>query len=129
MQIEYDTNPSYQCESPLTAQRYRPRRIIGVDIDIDLVHQCGETVTQAYALQKPKTGHESSQPVQQHYFPACFPQMYGPVAISKQQGPPHRPSTLGEPHVPFPRNIEFHAADWLNQSIETDEAGYDVILA
>jgi hypothetical protein len=28
----------------------------------------------------------------------------------------------------FPRNLVFYSADWTNASIETDQAGYDVIL-
>jgi 7SK snRNA methylphosphate capping enzyme len=87
-----------------------------------------------------QTAPTSIPEVDTHYFPAFFPQLFGPIEIQgatllanpretdgdqdqmsadvpKQKQPP-----------PFPRNLEFHAADWTNTSIDTDNAGYDVIL-
>jgi hypothetical protein len=80
--------------------------VIGVDIDVDLIQQCGRTVQQAFSLQKPSKSQaeppaersrkkrkllngnragQAEEPVsegQLHYFPACFPALYGSVPIA-----------------------------------------------
>lgn len=80
--------------------------MIGVDIDVDLIQQCGRTVQQAFSLQKPSISQaepsaeksrkkrkllngnragQAEEPVsegQLHYFPACFPALYGSVPIA-----------------------------------------------
>ena len=52
--------------------------------------------------------------------------MFGPLPIR-----PADTSTfeLGVSDDKFPHNISFRRADWVNESIPEDEAGYDVIVA
>lgn len=52
--------------------------------------------------------------------------MLGPLPI-----PPTDPSTFGSGFSDnkFPHNISFRHADWVNERIPEDEAGYDVIVA
>jgi hypothetical protein len=65
-----------------------------------------------------------------HHFPAFFADLLGPI---DPRG--HRvfdPTVLSEQeragHL-FPRNVAFFAADWVTDQLESDEGGYDVILA
>lgn len=52
--------------------------------------------------------------------------MFGPLPI-----PPTNTSAFdsGVPDNKFPHNISFRRADWVNERIPEDEAGYDVIIA
>jgi 7SK snRNA methylphosphate capping enzyme len=57
--------------------------------------------------------------------------MFGPLPI-----PPSRDSDAGtspdsdvSQSASFPHNVSFRRADWVNERIPEDEAGYDVIIA
>ena len=52
--------------------------------------------------------------------------MFGPLPI-----PPTDSSALdsGFSDSQFPHNVSFRRADWVNEPIPEDEAGFDVILA
>lgn len=76
------------------------------------------------------------------HFPAFFPQLFGTIDIqgatqlassagTNQEQSGINADSLDSGHSKsqiFPRNLQFYAADWTNTKIETDEAGYDVIL-
>ncbi len=49
--------------------------------------------------------------------------MFGPLPI-----PPDTLCSDAAKHK-FPHNITFRRADWVNERIPEDEAGYDVIIA
>ena len=78
--------------------------------------------------------------VDTQYFHSFFPQLFGPIDIhgatllanSLRTGQFERgidaESRQPSGHSHFPRNLEFHAADWASTSIDTDKDGYDVIL-
>lgn len=87
----------------------------------------------------------SVQLVDYHYFPAFFPGLYGTIDV--RGGNSSRPVTEEEAYsgnkrtqrseesqnvdvgqLAFPRSLVFYSADWTNTTIETDQAGYDVIL-
>ena len=77
-----------------------------MDIDVDLIQQCGRTVQQAFSLQKPSVSQteppadksrkkrkllngdragQAEEPIsegQLHHFPACFPALYGSIPIA-----------------------------------------------
>jgi 7SK snRNA methylphosphate capping enzyme len=50
--------------------------------------------------------------------------MFGPLPI-----PPTDIPDLGIPENEFPHNVSFRRADWVNERIPEDDAGYDVIIA
>ena len=52
------------------------------------------------------------------YFPASLYHSFGPVAI---------PTTMSQ--TTFPRNVTFRTANWVDDGIQEDESGYDVIVA
>ena len=85
---------------------HQAKRVIGVDIDLDLIQQCGHTVQHAFSLQKPSTdrgegsseapkkkkrkltsgdgagsAEQPSSETRMHYFPACFPALYGTITM------------------------------------------------
>ena len=87
------------------AQLHQPRRVVGVDIDVDLIESCNSTVQQAYSIQKPThdkaevamngekrkkrrkltSGQEEEDPPRKpepQYFPACFPALYDIIPIN-----------------------------------------------
>lgn len=87
----------------------------------------------------------SAQLVDYHYFPAFFPELYGTIDVrggdisrpvaevemhsgNKRAQRTEESQNVGVRQLAFPRNLVFYSADWTNTSIETDQAGYDVIL-
>jgi 7SK snRNA methylphosphate capping enzyme len=87
------------------AQLHHARRVIGVDIDVDLIQACSGTVQQAYSIQKPLSGKpvvttelekrkkrrkltsdqveaDPSIETAARYFPACFPALYDIIPIN-----------------------------------------------
>lgn len=79
-----------------------------------------------------------------NYFPVFFPQLLGSIDVrgatllgnldlqkaDEEEGARQLPTDPCKQtgRAAFPRNLEFHAADWTNARIDTDETGYDVIL-
>jgi 7SK snRNA methylphosphate capping enzyme len=53
--------------------------------------------------------------------------MFGPLPIPPADTAPALDSGVSENQ--FPHNISFRRADWVNERIPEDEAGYDVIVA
>jgi hypothetical protein len=171
----------YRSPRNISAQRMRPAKVIGVDIDPYLVGQCRHTVERAFSQERPRLlqvpsaedGQEATSELgkrksdgdgaapsakrrrkrqgdrkppklvptvdtspshrpdeETHHFPAYFADLLGPI---DPRG--HRvfdPTVLSEHeragHL-FPRNVAFFTADWVTDQLESDEGGYDVILA
>jgi 7SK snRNA methylphosphate capping enzyme len=55
--------------------------------------------------------------------------MFGPLPISPAAADTTPTLDLGASDNEFPHNISFRRADWVNERIPEDEAGYDVIVA
>jgi 7SK snRNA methylphosphate capping enzyme len=135
------------------AQLWGARRVVGVDIDDALVRMAWRRRRTLWSHQAPisdissspendtgtsrrkrkrKSYPTSSPPpppppgVMADYFPASCQHMFGPLPI-----PPTDTPALGfgvSDHE-FPHNISFRRADWVNERIPEDGAGYDVIVA
>jgi 7SK snRNA methylphosphate capping enzyme len=63
------------------------------------------------------------------YFPASCQHMFGPLPIPPAAADTTPTLDLGASDNEFPHNISFRRADWVNERIPEDEAGYDVIVA
>jgi hypothetical protein len=100
------------------AQLHQARRVVGVDIDVDLIQSCTTTVQQAYSIQKPScerpevatdkekrkkrrkltSGQEEADLTKKpelQYFPACFPALYDIIPINPQAESSTSPLTAG----------------------------------
>lgn len=100
------------------AQLHQPRRVVGVDIDVDLIQSCNSTVQQAYSIQKPShdkpevatnrekrkkrrkltIGQEEEDTAKKfdpQYFPACFPALYDIIPINPKAESSSSSSTAG----------------------------------
>ncbi|KAN0126478.1 Bicoid-interacting protein 3 (Bin3) domain containing protein [Russula decolorans] len=123
------------------------RRVVGVDIDDTLVRMAWRRRRTLWSHQAPlsdvsspsakgtgtshrkrkRTSHPTPPPPNAAaYFPASCQHMFGPLPT-----PPTDTSTFesGISDNKFPHNISFRHADWVNERVPEDEAGYDVILA
>jgi len=73
----------------------------------------------------------STRPAEEtHHFPAYFADLLGP--IDPRAHKVFDPTGLTEQERAgrlFPRNVAFFAADWVVDPLESDGAGYDIILA
>ena len=129
------------------AQLWGARRVIGVDIDDALVrmawrrrrtlwcHQAPQSNTSSPSVngtttsrrkRKQRESHQTPLPPEAAaYFPASCQHMLGPLPI-----PSTDTSILdsGISDDEFPHNVSFRRADWVNECIPEDEAGYDVIM-
>lgn len=137
------------------AQRFEPYRCTGVDIDKSLVREAKKQVTRAFSTQGPLNtimGNSNGEPLyegppKQGYFPQAFPRMFGnlqtppsdylyqmaPAIESTEtrvrKGELRRATAMPKEMRLFPRNIRFECAEWVNEDIDDDRAGYDLILA
>ncbi|KAI9447597.1 Bicoid-interacting protein 3-domain-containing protein [Lactarius indigo] len=123
----------------LPAQSWGARRVVGVDIDDALVRMAWRRRRTLWSYQAPVSESSSSsntsrtkrkrspllpKPPVVDYFPASCQHMFGPLPI-----PPTDTLHSDAPNHKFPHNITFRRADWVNERIPEDEAGYDVIIA
>lgn len=94
---------------------------------------------------KRKRSHEAAK--LDHHFPSCFPDLFGSIdtrfadvatPIDDSATPPRKRKTKRREAVAiadsialpaFPRNIDFHVADWTQDDAQDDDEPYDVILA
>jgi len=108
--------------------------VIGVDIDGSLISAAWKRRRAVWSAQGPdlsrapsaKRKHvleldptNESAPVPE-YFPESLASTFGHLPI-----PPSTQDTQDK----FPHNLTFRTADWLNQIIPEDDAGYDVVIA
>ncbi|KAG8950084.1 hypothetical protein FRC03_012962 [Tulasnella sp. 419] len=127
------------------AQRWKAKKVIGVDIDESLINAAWKRRRHVWSLQKsdkgvagpqaldpsehPKGQKRKREVIEEEniavencfYFPSSFAYSFGALPI-----PVTGPSTS---NTAFPHNVTFKATDWLKQGTVEDEAGYDVILA
>ncbi|KAH9031972.1 Bicoid-interacting protein 3-domain-containing protein [Lactarius hengduanensis] len=121
----------------LLAQSRGARRVVGVDIDDVLVRMAWRRRRTLWSHQAPFSESSSSasrtkrkrsplppKPPVVDYFPASCQHMFGPLPI-----PPTDTFHSDTANHKFPHNITFRRADWVNEYIPEDEAGYDVIIA
>ncbi|KAH9959527.1 S-adenosyl-L-methionine-dependent methyltransferase [Lactifluus volemus] len=98
------------------AQSRAARRVIGVDIDSALVRMAWRRRRTLWSHQAPLS--ELSSP----YAPAPAP--------PAQPTADHFPASCQHMFEnEFPHNVSFRRADWVNERIPEDDAGYDVIIA
>ncbi|CDZ98454.1 Predicted methyltransferase [Phaffia rhodozyma] len=102
------------------AQRMSPESVLGVDIDPSLIKRCETHLAYVHSLQAPSVDENYPTVPQPNYFPIALPKIHGFIPLSES-----RPSS----RTGFPRNISFRAADWVVDTLEEDQAGYDLILA
>ncbi|KAH9169489.1 Bicoid-interacting protein 3-domain-containing protein [Lactarius sanguifluus] len=111
-------------------------RVVGVDIDDALVrmawrrrrtlwsHQAPFSESSSGSRTKRKRSPPPPKPPVIDYFPASCQHMFGPLPV-----PPTDTFHSDTANHTFPHNITFRRADWVNECIPEDEAGYDVIIA
>ncbi|KAH8982745.1 Bicoid-interacting protein 3-domain-containing protein [Lactarius hatsudake] len=117
------------------AQSRGARRVVGVDIDDALVrmawrrrrtlwsHQAPFFESSSASRIKRKRSPPPPKPPVVDYFPASCQHTFGPLPI------PPTDTFHSDTANHFPHNITFRRADWVNECIPEDEAGYDVIIA
>jgi hypothetical protein len=108
--------------------------VIGVDIDGSLISAAWKRRRVVWSAQGPdlskihpaKRKHASgsdsangSAPMPE-YFPESLASTFGHLPI---------PSSTQETQDKFPHNLTFRTADWPDQRISEDAAGYDVVIA
>ncbi|KAH8977135.1 Bin3-domain-containing protein [Lactarius akahatsu] len=120
----------------LLAQSWGARRVVGVDIDDALVRMAWRRRRTLWSHQAPFSESSSASRIKRKrtplppkppvadYFPASCQHMFGPLPIPHTDTP-HSDTANHK----FPHNITFRRADWVNECIPEDEAGYDVIIA
>ncbi|KAJ7190950.1 Bicoid-interacting protein 3-domain-containing protein [Mycena pura] len=115
------------------AQSHGALKVVGVDIDDELVRAAwrrrrtvwsaqgppsdGETDAEGPSHKRKRLDPDSDSVGEPAYFPASCAHSLGPLPI---------PACT--PHL-FPHNVSFRGADWVNATIPEDEGGYDVVLA
>ncbi|KAI0306811.1 S-adenosyl-L-methionine-dependent methyltransferase [Multifurca ochricompacta] len=121
------------------AQSCGARRVVGVDIDDALVRMAWRRRRVLWSHQgatsepsppssesrsKRKRVHTAPSIPQVDHFPASCQHMFGPLPITDTD-------MLDSEAIAytFPHNITFRRADWVNERIPEDDAGYDVIVA
>lgn len=94
--------------------KFRPRQVIGVDLDASLIDKAKRHIAYKYSLLRVPKEESAEEPVPKFY-PLCFPVKYGyiPIAASAKK---HK----------FPYNIEFRSEDWTEGPPEKEL--YDVIF-
>lgn len=122
-----------------TAQSWGAHKVVGVDIDDELVRAAWRRRRTVWSLQAPdnttvKSGdaeleerpkkrirddQNMSMACTPSYFPASFEHTFGPVSI---------PPSQNRGRDFFPHNVSFRTADWVEDEIPGDKDGYDVIL-
>lgn len=108
--------------------------MIGVDIDGSLISAAWKRRRVVWSTQGPDTSRAQSTkrkrapgsdasngsvPIPE-YFPESLALTFGHLPI-----PPSTPETQDK----FPHNLTFRTADWPNQRIPEDDAGYDIVVA
>lgn len=75
------------------------------------------------SLKKRKRPNEGAETAEQScaadYFPASCEHMFGSLPVPEK----------AEGSAEFPHNVVFFTADWVDNEIAEDAAGYDVVLA
>lgn len=147
---------SLKLSAATSAQLWGARRVVGVDIDDALVrmawrrrrtlwsHQAPPSLSEAVSqsscptenasrlnLKRKRTPQHRSPPAppEADYFPASCQHMFGPLPIPPSGTEMSVAPDSGVSENAFPHNVSFRRADWVNERIPEDEAGYDVILA
>ncbi|KAF8506498.1 Bicoid-interacting protein 3-domain-containing protein [Hysterangium stoloniferum] len=103
------------------AQQWRAKKVVGVDIDSELIRAAWRRRRSVWCLQEPsKTKRKRSESPPQlpipNYFPQAMEHIFGPLLIP-------------EASDKFPHNVTFYTADWLSQTLPDDAQGYDVVVA
>lgn len=108
--------------------------MIGVDIDGSLISAAWKRRRVVWSAQGPDLSRtpsakrkrtsglnsaDGSAPIP-GYFPESLASTFGHLPI---------PPSTQETQDKFPHNLTFRTADWLNQGIPEDDAGYDVVVA
>ncbi|KAI0031679.1 Bicoid-interacting protein 3-domain-containing protein, partial [Vararia minispora EC-137] len=133
------------------AQSRGARYVVGVDIDDALVRMAWKRRRTLWSLQEPAREPEvidtgDARPKKKRrtigetscmasvqgthsarkmdYFPASCVHMFGFLPIPTERDASHTALS-----APFPHNVVFRCADWVNQPITDDSAGYNTILA
>ncbi|KAJ7074205.1 Bicoid-interacting protein 3-domain-containing protein [Mycena amicta] len=108
------------------AQSHGALKVVGVDIDDALIRAAWRRRRTVWSAQGPRSDEEAGRTRKRRrveetgeadYFPASCLHVHGPLPIP-----------TSSPEL-FPRNIAFRTADWVNNAIQEDESGYDVVLA
>lgn len=108
--------------------------MIGVDIDGSLISAAwkrrrvvwsaqGPDLSRAHSAKRkraPGSDPANGPAPSPEYFPESLASTFGHLPIP--------PSTRGTQDK-FPHNVTFRTADWPNQRIPEDDAGYDVVIA
>ncbi|KII91331.1 hypothetical protein PLICRDRAFT_173199 [Plicaturopsis crispa FD-325 SS-3] len=110
------------------AQSWGAQKVVGVDIDDNLVRAAWKRRRTLWSRQAPPRDEtdadpqlgkrKRAEPTPPLCFPASCEHMFGPLPF------PAAPTK----HA-FPHNVSFKTADWVAQGIADDADGYDVILA
>ena len=109
-----------------TALSYDAKRVVGVDIDKDLISAAQKLRRQIWSQCKVNLSSEDversegQRSVIPNYFPASLSHMFGPLPV---------PTMDENSKETFPHNVVFRTADWTKEEIVDDADGYDVIIA
>jgi 7SK snRNA methylphosphate capping enzyme len=114
------------------AQQWDAKKVVGVDIDPELIRaawrrrltvwslQMPETAPDSFSFQKKRKRDDTPSAHLHGYFPQSMEHMFGPLPI------PERTIVLPEK---FPHNISFHTADWVEYGLPDDISGYDIVIS
>ncbi|KAF8503929.1 Bicoid-interacting protein 3-domain-containing protein [Gautieria morchelliformis] len=114
------------------AQQWGAKKVIGVDIDPELIRAAWRRRLTVWSLQTPEVPPHSYPPQKKRkrddtpsvhlhsYFPQSMEHMFGPLPI---------PGRTFDSQEKFPHNISFHTADWVEHGLPEDRSGYDIVIA
>ena len=121
---------------PYLAQQWKAKKVVGVDIDPELIRGAWRKRRTVWSMQEPTVpaelpfqhgkkrkrqddGGEAMSP-KPDYFPMAMEHMFGSLPI---------PSSTSATQGIFPHNIIFRSEDWVQNGLPEDTVGYDVVLA
>jgi 7SK snRNA methylphosphate capping enzyme len=109
------------------AKFFRPRSIVGVDIDRKLIEQARRSVKMCLSCQRPGENDD---------FPKSLPILYGPLyppgdgeLFNRDEG--GEPASKGQIEDNFPRNVQFICGNYVvedDELLETTQPEFDTIL-
>ncbi|KDQ10313.1 hypothetical protein BOTBODRAFT_36413 [Botryobasidium botryosum FD-172 SS1] len=130
------------------AQRWGARKVVGVDIDDELIQHAWKRRRAVWSLSAPSeeltpdsTSSESQRKrkrddgdtqlavaasrcgsiAKSNHFPMAMSHLFGPLPIPPADAP--------QASLCFPHNVTFRTADWVKTGVRDDAEGYDVVLA
>ena len=104
--------PHCQAYADYVAQRLGAHKVVGVDIDESLTSAAWRRRRAVWSLQGP-----AGEP---DHFPASCEHEFGSLPV---------PPAAHRGNQAFPHNVTFRTADWVEEEIVEDKAGYDVVVA